>query len=209
MNGWCFGGAFQPLAWCDFAIASEDATFELSEVNWGILPGGSVTRDIALLKGYRDALRYIITGKTFTAQEARDMGVVNEVVPRANLREAVMSLAAHLGTLNPVVMRSAKEAFKHAHDMNYASERARGSVKAKLLRTWVTLWPTRLRKRRVSDSLTPAPAEPVPCLCREPSALQQRTAMSETNVHREELRATPAGPFVGAGRVDLLRAGGA
>ena len=43
VNGWCFGGAFTPLVCCDLAIAAEDATFGLSEVNWGIPPGGLVS----------------------------------------------------------------------------------------------------------------------------------------------------------------------
>ena len=51
VNGWCFGGAFMPLISCDLAIAADEAQFGLSEVNWGILPGGTVTRDIALALG--------------------------------------------------------------------------------------------------------------------------------------------------------------
>ena len=47
VNGWCFGGAFTPLVCCDLAIAAEDATFGLSEVNWGIPPGGLVSRALA------------------------------------------------------------------------------------------------------------------------------------------------------------------
>ena len=39
VNGWCFGGAFTPLVSCDLAIAAEEATFGLSEINWGIIPG--------------------------------------------------------------------------------------------------------------------------------------------------------------------------
>ena len=44
VNGWCFGGAFTPLVSCDLAICADEATFGLSEVNWGIPPGGIVTR---------------------------------------------------------------------------------------------------------------------------------------------------------------------
>jgi feruloyl-CoA hydratase/lyase len=119
VNGWCFGGAFTPLISCDFAIAAEDATFGLSEVNWGILPGGLVSRDLALAMNYRDALYYTLTGKNFTAQRAREMGLVNEVVPRDQLRDAVTSLAADLRKLNPTVLRSAKEALKQTWYMDY------------------------------------------------------------------------------------------
>ena len=56
VNGFCFGGAFTPLIACDFAIAAEDATFGLSEVNWGIFPGGLVSRVLADAMCYRDAM---------------------------------------------------------------------------------------------------------------------------------------------------------
>lgn len=119
VNGWCFGGAFTPLVSCDVAIAAEEAVFGLSEVNWGILPAGYVSRDLALVMGYRDALYYTLTGETFTAQQALDMKLVNKVVPRAQLREAVLAQAEVFKRLNPHVLRSAKEAFKHCIDMNF------------------------------------------------------------------------------------------
>ena len=54
VNGWCFGGAFTPLVACDLAIAAEEAQFGLSEINWGILPGGNVTRAVAEVMRHRD-----------------------------------------------------------------------------------------------------------------------------------------------------------
>lgn len=44
VNGWCFGGGYAPLFACDLAICADEARFGLSEVNWGILPGGGVPR---------------------------------------------------------------------------------------------------------------------------------------------------------------------
>jgi feruloyl-CoA hydratase/lyase len=117
VNGWCFGGGLQPLVSCDLAIAAEEASFGLSEINWGILPGGSVTQDIALTLNYRDALYYIMTGKTFDGARAKEMGLVNDVVPLADLKDAVRDLAAALSKLNPAVIRSAKETFKLARSM--------------------------------------------------------------------------------------------
>ncbi len=75
VNGWCFGGAFTPLVSCDLAIAAEEATFGLSEINWGILPGGNVTRAVAEVMSHRDALYYIMTGLPFDGAEGgRDAG---------------------------------------------------------------------------------------------------------------------------------------
>jgi trans-feruloyl-CoA hydratase/vanillin synthase len=119
VNGWCFGGAFMPLVSCDLAIAADEARFGLSEVNWGILPGGLVTRDIALSLGYRDALYYALTGETFGGQRAREIGLVNSSVPLAELPAAVGELTAKLRKLNPEVLRSTKETFRHASQMGY------------------------------------------------------------------------------------------
>jgi trans-feruloyl-CoA hydratase/vanillin synthase len=117
VNGWCFGGAFVPLVACDLAIAAEEATFGLSEINWGIIPGGNVTRAIAALVPQRDALYYIMTGRPFDGRKAAEMRLVNEAVPLAKLREHTRALALDLVGKNPIVLRTAKTAFKFAQDM--------------------------------------------------------------------------------------------
>jgi feruloyl-CoA hydratase/lyase len=130
VNGWCFGGAFTPLVSCDLAIAAEDATFGLSEVNWGIPPGGNVSRVLAETVGTRDALLYIMTGRTFDGRRAAEMGLVNWSVPREQLREEVEALARELLGKNPAVLRAAKVGFKHALGMSW--EQAEDYFYAKL-----------------------------------------------------------------------------
>src|SRR5258708_13821007 len=56
VNGWCFGGAFTPLAACDLAIAAEDAQFGLSEINCAIIPGANVTRSPAPTRHLRNTI---------------------------------------------------------------------------------------------------------------------------------------------------------
>jgi trans-feruloyl-CoA hydratase/vanillin synthase len=119
VNGWCFGGAFMPLVSCDLALAADEATFGLSEVNWGILPGGLVTRDIALNLSYRDALYYALTGKTFGGQRAKEIGLVNDSVPLSELPGAVRELAEGLLKLNPHTLRATKEALRYSATMDY------------------------------------------------------------------------------------------
>jgi trans-feruloyl-CoA hydratase/vanillin synthase len=119
VNGWCFGGAFTPLVSCDIAIAAEEATFGLSEVNWGIIPAGLVTKDVALAMGYRNALYYIITGESFGGARALELGLVNECVPRSELMTRVGEITKRLRGLNPHVLRSAKEAYRHSLNMDY------------------------------------------------------------------------------------------
>src|SRR5215510_6554664 len=102
VNGWCFGGAFTPLCACDLAVAADEATFGLSET-----------------VGTREALLYIMTGRTFDGRKAAEMGLVNLSVPRERLRSEVESLARELLEKNPVVLRAAKLGFKHAQTMSW------------------------------------------------------------------------------------------
>jgi trans-feruloyl-CoA hydratase/vanillin synthase len=117
VNGWCFGGAFTPLVSCDLAIASEDAKFGLSEINWGILPGGNVTRAVAEVMRHRDALYYIMTGEVFDGRKAATMGLVNEAVPAAQLASRVRAVADILLEKNPVTLKAAKDTFKRVRNM--------------------------------------------------------------------------------------------
>lgn len=119
VNGWCFGGAFTPLVACDLAIAAEDAIFGLSEVNWGIPPGSVVSRSLAEMIPARDAIYYIMTGKTFTGSEAAAMRLVNEAVPMQELRSRTTELAKHVGSMNRTVLEAAKTGFKRARSMEW------------------------------------------------------------------------------------------
>ncbi|KVC62050.1 p-hydroxycinnamoyl CoA hydratase/lyase [Burkholderia ubonensis] len=118
-NGWCFGGGFSPLVACDLAIAADEAVFGLSEINWGIPPGNLVSKAMADTVGHREALYYIMTGDTFTGQQAARMGLVNKSVPRAQLRDEVLALAAKLLDKNPVVIRNAKHGFKRCRELTW------------------------------------------------------------------------------------------
>jgi trans-feruloyl-CoA hydratase/vanillin synthase len=119
VNGWCFGGAFSPLVACDLAIAADEAVFGLSEINWGIPPGNLVAKAVADTIGHRAALYYIMTGHTFTGQEAARMGLVNRSVPRANLRSETTALAGVLLQKNPTALRVAKHAFKRCRELTW------------------------------------------------------------------------------------------
>ena len=119
VNGWCFGGAFTPLVACDLAIAANEAVFGLSEVNWGIPPGSIVSRSLAEMIPARDALMYIMTGKTFTGVEAAGMRLVNESVPLEQLRDRTLELARHLSGMNRTALEAAKTGFKRARSMEW------------------------------------------------------------------------------------------
>jgi feruloyl-CoA hydratase/lyase len=117
VNGWCFGGAFTPLVACDLAIAAEEALFGLSEINWGILPGGQVTKAITAVMSHRDAMYYAMSGKTFDGIKAAEMRLVNEAVPLRELKARTRELAKLLLGKNPTVLRGTKMAVRMVQEM--------------------------------------------------------------------------------------------
>ena len=119
VNGWCFGGAFTPLVACDLAIAADEAQFGLSEINWGIIPGGNVTKAITATMPHRDAMYYAITGKTFDGRKAAEMRLVNESVPLSQLKDKTRELAKLLCGKNPTVMRGTKMAVRLVQEMSW------------------------------------------------------------------------------------------
>lgn len=112
VNGWCFGGAFLPVVSCDLAIAADEAKFGLSEVNWGILPAGNVSRAVAETMRTRDGLYYIMTGELFDGKKAAEMGLVNKSVPLAQLSRTTRDLCDVLLAKDQAVLKAAKDAFK-------------------------------------------------------------------------------------------------
>ena len=119
VNGWCFGGAFTPLVCCDLAIADENAKFGLSEINWGILPGGQVSKAVSTVMNDRQAMYYIMTGETFDGKKAAEIGLVNEAVPKAQLEARTRELCKVLLFKNPTTLRYARLAYKYCREMNW------------------------------------------------------------------------------------------
>jgi trans-feruloyl-CoA hydratase/vanillin synthase len=118
VNGYCFGGAFIPLCACDIVITAEDATYGLSEVNWGIIPGGIVSKVIVEVMSHRDAIFYAMTGRTFDGKKAVDMGLANIAVPRDQLRAETVKMAHELMEKNPVVLAFTKQAVRAVKTMD-------------------------------------------------------------------------------------------
>ena len=118
VHGYCFGGGFTPVIACDFAIAADNATFGLSEVNWGIIPGGLVAWAVTNVLGYRDAIYYSVTGDQFSGKEAAAIKFVNKSVPLEQLREETMALARKLEAKSPAAVKYTKEALRSVRGMS-------------------------------------------------------------------------------------------
>ncbi len=118
VQGFCVGGAFMQLLACDFAIAAEDATFSLSEINWGILPGALVSKAVIDTVLPRHALYYACLGEPFDGNEAARIGMINYAVKPDKLEAAVTELAEKLMKKSPAVLRATKQAIRHVRTMD-------------------------------------------------------------------------------------------
>jgi trans-feruloyl-CoA hydratase/vanillin synthase len=119
VNGWCFGGGYGPLFGCDLAFAAEDAKFGLSEINWGILPGGGATKVAVELMSMRDAMYHAMTGEPIDGKTAAAWKLVNEAVPAAQLKARVTEVADVLLKKNPVALKATKDAVRRVSEMTY------------------------------------------------------------------------------------------
>ena len=119
VNGWCFGGGYGPLFACDLAFAADEAQFALSEINWGILPGGGATKVVVDLLSMRDAMYHALTGELIDGKKAAAWKLVNESVPLAELKERVTEVANTLLKKNPVALKATKDAVRRVAEMTY------------------------------------------------------------------------------------------
>ena len=119
VNGWCFGGGYGPLFACDLAVAADEAEFALSEINWGILPGGGATKVVVDLLSMRDAMYHALTGERIDGKTAAQWKLVNESVPLDRLEARVTEIANILLSKNPVTIKAAKDAVRRVKEMTY------------------------------------------------------------------------------------------
>ncbi|HKO96789.1 MAG TPA: enoyl-CoA hydratase-related protein [Pyrinomonadaceae bacterium] len=114
VNGYCMGGGCELALACDIRIASETASFGQPEINLGIIPGGGGTQRLTRLVGEGKAMELILTGAIIDAKTAFDIGLVNHVVPAAELEAKTMGIANAIAEKSSVALSLAKEAVKLA-----------------------------------------------------------------------------------------------
>jgi len=119
VNGWCFGGAYGPLFACDLAFCSEDAQFGLSEINWGILPGGGASKVAGDLMPMRKAMYHALLGENLTGEEAVAAGLVKEALPAALLEARMTEVAQQLLAKNWETLKATKDAMRRVREMTY------------------------------------------------------------------------------------------
>jgi enoyl-CoA hydratase len=117
INGAAYGGGCELAGLCDFVYAAEGARFALTEVTLGIIPGAGGTQTLPRAVGLRRAKELILTGQPFSAQEAETWGLVNKVVPLAELMPRALAVARMVAANAPVSVRQAKQAISRGLEM--------------------------------------------------------------------------------------------
>ncbi|MDO8673861.1 MAG: enoyl-CoA hydratase-related protein [Dehalococcoidia bacterium] len=117
VNGYCLGGGLTLLFACDIRIVAEHATFGLSEVKRGILPGNGGTQRAIRQLPYPLAMEFLLMGDRINAQEAYRLGMVNKVVSIEDLMPTALDYARRLLDCPPLAVRAIKEAAVKGYDL--------------------------------------------------------------------------------------------
>jgi crotonobetainyl-CoA hydratase len=124
VNGYALGGGFEMVLGCDLVVACDEASFGLPEALVGRMPlDGGMTllqRQIP----YRQAMAMLMTGRRISAREGLDMGLVNEVVPRAELDAAVERWVQALLACAPLSLQAIKQVVKRTSTLSPADAQA-------------------------------------------------------------------------------------
>jgi enoyl-CoA hydratase len=121
VNGFALGGGCELALGCDFIYAADNAKFGLPEVSLGLIPGFGGTVRMARAVGQRRARELTYTGGMISADEAFRMGLVNKVVPAAELMAAVMKTADSIISKAPIAIGVAKKSINQGWDMDIDS----------------------------------------------------------------------------------------
>jgi enoyl-CoA hydratase len=110
INGYALGGGLELALACDLRICADDAKLGLPEILLGVIPGGGGTQRLARLVGVGRAKELVLTGRQVRAEEALAIGLVNRVVPKADLIDEVLRFAATLAAGPRLAQAAAKAA---------------------------------------------------------------------------------------------------
>ncbi|NQU12774.1 MAG: enoyl-CoA hydratase/isomerase family protein [Desulfobacteraceae bacterium] len=121
VNGFALGGGTEIAMACDFIYASENAKFGQPEINLGIIPGFGGTQRLSRLVGKAMAKELCMTGMMISAQEAKEIGLVNRVFPHGKLWEETLKTANLMAGKGKVSLRAAKRCIDRGFDVDLTS----------------------------------------------------------------------------------------
>ncbi len=118
VEGWAPGGGTEISVCCDLVIAADDAKFALAEMKIGVMPGAGATVRLTRWVGKAKAMEILMTGDFVSAEEAARIGLINRVVPKAQLWDETLALARKLCDRPPLALAAAKMAVNVGGDMD-------------------------------------------------------------------------------------------
>ena len=121
VNGYCLGGGMTLLLATDIRVAADHASFGLAEVKRGIIAGNGGTQRVLSQLPYAVAMELLLTGDRFDAAMAERWGLVNRVVPLADLMETAMEYATRIAANAPLAVQASKELALRSRDMDLVS----------------------------------------------------------------------------------------
>jgi len=121
VSGYALGGGCELALACDMIVAAESAVFGQPEITLGIIPGGGGTQRLARVIGKQRAMEYVLTGRRFDAETAREVGLVNRVAPDERWLEEAMALAREVAERPPIAARLAKQAVLAAEETSLSA----------------------------------------------------------------------------------------
>ena len=121
VNGFALGGGTEIAMACDFIYASENAKFGQPEINLGVIPGFGGTQRLSRLVGKAMAKELCMTGMMISAQEAKEIGLVNRVFPHDKLWEETLKTANLMAGKGKVSLRAAKRCIDRGFDVDLTS----------------------------------------------------------------------------------------
>lgn len=116
VSGWCLGGGNELALSCDLIVASETARFGQPEINIGVIPGAGGTQRLARAVGKAVAMEMVLNNRTLSAEEARQLGMLNRVTSVERYLEEALALASELAARAPLALRLGKEAVNNAFE---------------------------------------------------------------------------------------------
>ncbi|MCS6807776.1 MAG: enoyl-CoA hydratase-related protein [Bacteroidota bacterium] len=118
VSGFALGGGCELAMLCDIIIASETAQFGQPEIKIGLIPGAGGTQRMTKAIGKARTMDMVLTGRTMSAQEAFEAGLISRVVPAAEWFNAAVTLAQEIASMPPIAVREAKEAVLKSFDLS-------------------------------------------------------------------------------------------
>ena len=117
IKGYCMAGGFEMVLQCDISICSDNAIFSLPEVSHGFFPGGGACQRLPRLVGYQLAKELIFTGRRWDAKEAKELGLVNRVVPVDKVMDEAMAMAKKIASHPSIGVIQSKRALNQSMEV--------------------------------------------------------------------------------------------